>query len=451
MADELKASETPEVNEAWNFPLFEAILNRRSRRFGLGMEITEGPNKYKSANPPMPLDELEEAMIITAATGVSGLALADMPHMPRPEKIEDVQSWEGMCNTMVEHVGRTWPSPCASHGTELFYSNDEGVYLMKLHDAQPTCIQEYATKSDRDKLVDFVRKNRVKLFDGRIDIPRNTGAIMSFNLWNMNMPGTTLFMPVSDVTEELINLFMLYADLGQYMIDDLHDNRPCISEKWIKEKWVDTPIPLTMAETFAMAVIAGAEGAFIGHNIMLALQGMGLGGWLFGGATGLVVMGGTPAARGLGFRFEMNPKNPLAIPSAIGIDGAFESFRPPYYKDMEAAVDAVVAKKFGPSGTFNPFSKKPLPYKGAADFVRQVPRTPEKTITIAKETCRYIWDTFGAFPATVPPMALLHYIQAQHIELDFYDKYYEPGSYLKTHREHMQRWHKKGAAEKKVA
>jgi hypothetical protein len=35
------------LEESWNVPLYEAIFNRRSRRFGLGMEIKRGPNAFK--------------------------------------------------------------------------------------------------------------------------------------------------------------------------------------------------------------------------------------------------------------------------------------------------------------------------------------------------------------------------------------------------------------------
>ncbi len=81
------------------------------------------------------------------------------------------------------------------------------------------------------------------------------------------------------------------------------------------------------------------------------MQAMGLGGWTYGCATPFVVMGGTPFTEGLGFRFESNAKDPSQIPQPVGLDDLFESFRPPYYKSMREAVDAVVAKKFGPNGT----------------------------------------------------------------------------------------------------
>ena len=119
---------------------------------------------------------------------------------------------------------------------------------------------------------------------------------------------------------------------------------------------------------------------------------------------------------------------------------------------MRAAVDAVVAKKFGSHGTFNPSSDKGAPDLNRGDFLRGVPRTPEKTIECTKDICTYIWNTYGRFPATVDPMILYAYIQAQHIELEFYDKYYRPGSYLTTHRDHMKKWHgAKAAAGKKAA
>jgi len=117
-------------------------------------------------------------------------------------------------------------------------------------------------------------------------------------------------------------------------------------------------------------------------------------------------MGGTPFAKGLGFRFESNPKQPSQIPQPVGLDGLFESFRPPYFKNMSDSVDAVVAKKFGPNGTFNPDSNKPAPYLKRGDFLRQVPKTPEKTIQCTKDICHYIYDTFGRFPAYIDPMVI---------------------------------------------
>ena len=56
---------------------------------------------------------------------------------------------------------------------------------------------------------------------------------------------------------------------------------------------------------------------------------------------------------------------------------------------------------------------------------------------------QHVYDTFGKFPGTVPSMFLIMYLQAHHLDLDFYDEFYKPGSYLQTHADHMKRWHAK--------
>ena len=50
---------------------------------------------------------------------------------------------------------------------------------------------------------------------------------------------------------------------------------------------------------------------------------------------------------------------------------------------------------------------------------------------------QYLYDTYGKFPATVPSIFLLTYIQAQHIDLDFHDHYSKTGAHLNTHKYHM--------------
>jgi hypothetical protein len=52
-----------------------------------------------------------------------------------------------------------------------------------------------------------------------------------------------------------------------------------------------------------------------------------------------------------------------------------------------------------------------------------------------------VFDTFGKFPGTVPSVFIMNYVQAHHLDLDFYDRFCKPGAYLRTHAEHMQRWH----------
>src|SRR5438105_12312082 len=54
---------------------------------------------------------------------------------------------------------------------------------------------------------------------------------------------------------------------------------------------------------------------------------------------------------------------------------------------------------------------------------------------------RYAYDTFGKFPATVPTIFILMYLQSHHLDLEYYDELFQPGAYLRTHAEHLSRWH----------
>ena len=57
------------LRNAVRFPLVEALHGRRARRFSRGSSIPEGPFAYTSPHPPMPLGELEQMMVLTAAAG----------------------------------------------------------------------------------------------------------------------------------------------------------------------------------------------------------------------------------------------------------------------------------------------------------------------------------------------------------------------------------------------
>ena len=65
-----------QADAAWDYPLFDAIMGRRARRFGLGMQMTNGPFRYRSDKDPVPLDELETAMLVAAATATTQPAIS---------------------------------------------------------------------------------------------------------------------------------------------------------------------------------------------------------------------------------------------------------------------------------------------------------------------------------------------------------------------------------------
>ncbi|MET0407735.1 MAG: hypothetical protein ABW006_05145, partial [Hyphomicrobium sp.] len=54
---------------------------------------------------------------------------------------------------------------------------------------------------------------------------------------------------------------------------------------------------------------------------------------------------------------------------------------------------------------------------------------------------QYMFDTFGKFPATIPSVSILMYLQAHHLDTEYYDKLFKPGAYLPTHAHHHAHWH----------
>jgi hypothetical protein len=440
------------LEEVWNTPLFEAIFTRRSRRFGLGMEIKRGPNAYRSEAEPEPLSLEEEAMLCMAATGMSGMNLADMPHT-RKEELGPEEVWDGNCNTMLEYNGRTFPSPCGSHGTELFYTNDEGTYIVKIRGTRPERMREIAELDDLEKLVATFVERRVQIGEGRIDLPHSSPALMSFNTWNANQPGTTLFMPVCDVTEELINGLMLFLEQGSYPVDASDGMKPLGCEKWVAEGLASIPVPYQMLEPLVAFGASNVEVGFMGQNLLLVQAALGLGGWPFGGFNAMMALGGTPVCRGLGFRFETPEGGPWAgFPYPVGKDAVFETHHPHYYGgSIEDAVDDVIERKWGERGIFNPASAERAPYKEPGQMEQAIPRTDPAYVQCTKDILKEVWKRWGRFPAFVDPCVLTVMYQAHHLETGFYDKYYRAGSYTERHRRHMEKWHAKKKANLRAA
>ena len=64
--------------DALTYPYFQSVFDRKSRRVALGMTVESDVIEYSSPYEPVPLSELEEALLVMAATGLNGLALADL-------------------------------------------------------------------------------------------------------------------------------------------------------------------------------------------------------------------------------------------------------------------------------------------------------------------------------------------------------------------------------------
>lgn len=172
---------------------------------------------------------------------------------------------------------------------------------------------------------------------------------------------------------------------------------------------------------------------------MLMLQAMGLGGWMFTGLDTYAVLGasGNPDVPGLGFRYDTDERWPA--PNPTGLSGVFEGFCPPHYPDMRAAVAAFAERKFGPGGPFH--RETPGPWRETARVRGSAQVHSEEFKDCVALMAQHIYDRFGKFPGTVPTVFIETYLQAHHLDLEFYDHHFEAGAYLPTHAEHMARWH----------
>ena len=123
--DEPHASSHAVTEQLAGYPLLEALIERRSRRFGNGMRLNGGPLYYKSVRPPQPLTLDEEAALAFAGCGINGYTLAELPYESGavPEA--------GGGNIIINFVGRTVASGDAVHAVALFVINDEGAWMLK--------------------------------------------------------------------------------------------------------------------------------------------------------------------------------------------------------------------------------------------------------------------------------------------------------------------------------
>ncbi len=420
------------LSEVWDFSLFDALFGRRARRFAYGMEIPRGPLAFRSKHAPFPLSELEQALLIAAGTGISGW------HFGIPYS----EAEPGLSSYAVRLTGRTFPTAAGIGTPELFYTNDQGTYLVKTRDAGASGLRECTGPRDSERLLQRCRELTVQLSDQRLTVPREPPHISEHNLWNANVPGSTLFLPVADVGQQLLAFLAILASNGYTLYDDLAQRPAGHLEPYVRSGLLSEKkrLPLSYTEQYLLATTA-MELATMCHNIVLALQALGLGGWMFTGINPYSVMGafadrGIP---GLGFRFVRRAD--WSLPNPVGLDGHYESLCPPYSPDMYAAARKLAEWKFGEGGTYDPTT--PGPYQRNREVKQSVTPYSEELLACIGEMAQYVYDTYGKFPGTVPTIFMRVYVQAHHLDTDFYDTHFGPGSYLETHARHMERWHGK--------
>lgn len=421
---------SPDLLQAvWEYPLFDALYGRRSRRFGLGFEMAEGPYRHKSTRAPLPLCEAEEALLVAAGIGFSGMALWDQSR-PLPYRSAD---------------GRTFPSTSRGRRTALFFTNDSGVYVIDPNAGATESMRQIDRPHERAAALDLYRHHRRTLKQRRLDIPRRVPPLCGHNLWASNMPGSTLFMPICDVSFSLIGLIAQFVDArlerfaagrGMNIVDDRYDFRPAGTGPWVESGFLDreSVLPLSHLERQACYFMF-SEPAAICQNMFLATEAIGLGGWMHCGMLSRGIF------EALGFTMT-GSQGTSALPNPVGLDGVFQAYCPPYFESMDAAVDAVLTPLLKPASPAGSDRRRPVPYLiSNVEHRDGAVAISEEGIACTKAVCRYIQETYGRFPGTVDAMHLMWMMQAHHLDTDYYDRFFRRGAYGATHAVHLARWH----------
>ncbi|HEV2816104.1 MAG TPA: hypothetical protein VGW40_02630 [Allosphingosinicella sp.] len=437
-------------------PLMETIWHRRTHRVSRGSEVSAGTMTYKSENERAPLTELEEAILI-AATGCTGLTMPDRPFND-PRNNQPIMS-----KPNVNMAGRTAGSPDNAQGTHFFLINDSGTYFLRKLPPAPG--EPFAPAS----LIERARQAKVQLLDHRIDVPngnRDFPAYLDSNRFLSNLPGTTILFPVVDLSHQYINGMM-------YLLTQPEGARPAIRDdrnfyklagvkKWVKNGFLNKDIPLPLGSIASMRTQIEAD--LLVQTLFLIADAMGLGAWIHGAISPPVMLGDPKFIKQygpmLGFDF-VTPKWKLIdairwqtwVPklaktraNPVGLrhkgEHLIKGSCPPYYETMSAAVDAVIAEKFGPHGIYKDEATFGRIYKDdfGKEYLREASDYSSDVIECCRDICEYIYKTHGRFPAHTDAIHVPGiWLQVHNVDIEYYDRFFR-SALTDAHRDHDKNW-----------
>ncbi len=422
------------------YPLLSALRDRRSRRFGRGMEIPGGPLAYRSTHRPAPLTEEEEALLAWSACGVTGPALADLCYAPGHGG-----------NIMAGLAGRTVASGDALQTVALAVINDQGAwFLPRPRDLPVPEVSRLADDARHGAFLDAWRRVRVPLADHRVHPPVEPIVNINANRWSLHAPGTSCFLPIGDLTPMYINglLEILNEDTGVFLLDERRGFRPAGLGRFAKSRGGhldDDPahgkvLTIRQLEQFVTDFV-NLEMGMVLQNLGLMTQALGLGGFphfanhdfAWFQALGFT-LAELPASRYLGTGPLVRAALRLAgkdvpVPLALGLQREgrclLRALCPPNLPSMREVVRFVADAKFGPTGLFRG-GPTVAAWRQTEQVTRAVPAVSDRAIAAATAYCEYVWDRYGRFPALVPPFrcGLAH--QAARVDAAFYDRFYQP-------------------------
>lgn len=438
------------------YPLLDALIERRSRRFGRGMRLNGGPLAYASTRAPRPLTLEEEAALAFAACGVTGYALAELPY-----ETGDMPD-AGGGNIMTHFFGRTVASGDAMHYVILFVINDDGVWMLRRPQDYPRGDIPALIEAARDRrLVELYERSRVRVAVGRADVPREVPFVPPFNKWSANLSGTTYFLPLNEFTAIYINLLLsaFSEEFAFFVVDERRRFQPTGIASFARSRGghlYDDPragrcATIEFLETWLCEFAAIEQGGML-QNLALMTQALGLGGFPHFAAHPFIwfdtlgfrmetipfsrTIGAGPLMKGLLKAFNRDVPIPTAVGLEVGGEVLIKPFCPPYHRNMEDAVLAFVDYKYAQGqGTFRDGGVATGWQDGAAVQSR-IPEYPDKAIAATIAYCEYVYRRYGRFPAKSGPFRSILAHQAHHLDLDFYERFYRPDVLSETQRQH---------------
>ncbi len=449
-------TKNPGLDELLRRSLLETIWRRRTHRVGRGVpQLKAGSMSYESTQKPLPLSELEEAVLI-AMTGHTGLTMPDRP-------FQDPSGEFVMAKPNVNMEGRSAGSPDNAQGTHFFMLNDSGTYFLKR--------VPYAARSaplSPEALIAHAREAKVKVLDRRLDAAdRDFPVYLDSNRLLSNLPGTTMFLPVVDLSHQYINglMYILTQPKGHRpaIVDDRNFYRPAGVAKWIRNGFLNADIKLPLGAIGSLRTQIEAD--LLLQNLMLVADAMGLGAYIHASISPPVLLGDPKFVEKygpmLGFEFA-TPKwrlldllrwhvplpkyaNLRANPIGLKVGGEYliKAKSPPYYSSMKQAVDEVIAGKFGAQGIYKDSELFARIYKQnfGDTYLKEAAEYGSEVIECVTDICQYIYDTHGRFPAHADAIHVPGvWIQVHHPDIEYYDRYFQ-NPLTDAHRNHDRLWH----------
>lgn len=437
-------------------PLVDVIMRRRTHRVSRGSDVYGGTMTYNSDNAREPLSELEEAVLI-AMTGCTGLTMPDRPfNDPRT-------GLPIMAKPNLTMAGRAAGSPDNAQGTHFFLLNDSGTYFLRKLPPVPE------GAFDPETLLERAGQAKVKLLDHRLDVAddkRDFPAYLDSNRFLSNLPGTTVLLPVVDLSHQYVNglMYLLTQPDGARptLVDDRNFYRMAGVKKWVKNGFLNKDIKLPLGSIAQMRTQIEAD--LLLQTLFLTAEAMGLGAWIHATIAPPILLGDPKFRKQYGKMLDFDFVTPkwklgdilrwqVLLPffanlrsHPVGLRHKGETLIkgscPPYYDTMAEAVDNTIAEKFGPKGIYHNTATFDAIYNPGygAQYLSSASEYDARVIDCARDICSYILKAHGRFPAHVDTIFVPGvWLQVHRVELEYYDRFFRNGL-TQRHRDHAANW-----------